>query len=201
MEGTRLYYEDDGTMPDELIPVAKATINQARADKDKKLLEQRWAEQKAIDQQKAANKGAKPAITSEPAPTNPKEPDMKEIKPEEINPKDTQPDEPKPAEIPPTETQPNEIQPAGPRQPGRVKKPYIEFLQSLVNKRVGFRMDSGMYFEGILLAFNNYEIKIQSGNRIMLLMKHAIAFIDILEQEELPAPTTQQSDESAPAPE
>ena len=158
----------------------------------------------AIDQARAEKKGSKPAQPPEPAPTTLKEPGPKGIKPEKIKPDDLQPTEPKPGEIPPAETQPKEIQPAGPRQnQGRVKKPYIEFLQSLINKRVGFRMDSGMYFEGTLLAFNNYEIKIESGSRRMLLMKHAIAFIDILEPEEPQAPTTpepptQSSDAAAP---
>ena len=73
-------YEDDGTMPEELSPIAKAAIDQARVENAKGLLEQKRAEQKQIDPRprKKATKSIQPP---DPAPTKPKESDPKEIQP------------------------------------------------------------------------------------------------------------------------
>ncbi len=184
-------YEDDGTMPEELSPIAKAAIDQARVENAKGLLEQKRAEQKQIDPKNPDKKGTKSIQPPDPAPTKPKESDPKEIQPAA------------PEEIPHTEA-PKPQYPARDqvRMPG--KKPYIDFLRPLLDKRVSVDMVNGAHVEGVLKAFNNYEIKIELGSHRMILMKHAIVFIDILEPVVPPAPTTpepptQPSDETAPA--
>jgi sRNA-binding regulator protein Hfq len=164
-------------MPEELNPAAKALIDKMRAEEARKLLEQKRAEQRLIEQKKAEKKSKK-----EPEP---QETETEPIQPVPVSPKPSQgvtepaTSEPMPAESvssdTPKEPAPSEDKPA--------KKQTFNFLYPLLenNIRVHMVMDP-VPIEGILTAYSQYEMKLNTPSGRRILMKHAVSYIEILEQ-------------------
>jgi sRNA-binding regulator protein Hfq len=164
-------------MPEELNPAAKALIDKMRAEEARKLLEQKRAEQRLIEQKKAEKKSKKAPEPQEP-----------ETEPIQTAPSSTTPiqviTEPATSEPIPTESVSTEIpKEPTPSEDKSAKKQSFNFLYPLLenNIRVHMVMDP-VPIEGILTAYSQYEMKLNTPSGRRILMKHAVSYIEILEQ-------------------
>ena len=168
-------------MPEHLNPAAKAMIDKKRAEEAKKLLEQKRAEQKLADQKSAEQRLESQMVAAQKRSeeTVARQTFAKECL---FNKKLFETES-----VQTTNPKKSSDQKSSGQKPSYHKSQpasATNFLLPLLDKNIRIYMiNNTTPIEGKLERFNLYEIKVVTPNTKLILMKHSISFIEILEPE------------------